>query len=258
MEISRSKGEYNLVIIRHGESEWNQDNRFTGWRDVKLTERGITEARDAGRLLHEDRFTFDVAFTSVLRRAIHTLWLVLDEMNLMWITEHKSWRLNERHYGALQGKNKLEAVTKYGADHVQQWRRGFSVRPPLAELDSLDYPKYDPRYQDLAENEVPRGESLKDVMCRVLPYWESMIVPELKAGKKVLVVAHGNSLRALVKHVEGLTDEQIVGVNLPTGVPLVYELDDELRATSDHFHGDPDEVYEKIKGVMGQTQPTSI
>jgi 2,3-bisphosphoglycerate-dependent phosphoglycerate mutase len=254
MEVSRSRGDYDLVIIRHGESEWNKHNLFTGWRDVPLSDRGRREARDAGHLLRQDEFIFDVAFTSVLRRGIETLWLVLDKMDLMWIPEHKSWRLNERHYGALQGKDKVEAVRKYGEAQVQQWRRGFDIRPPLAELDSPDYPKFDPRYEHLAKDYVPRGESLKDVMFRVLPYWESMIVPELKAKKKVLIVAHGNSLRALVKHIEGLTDEQIVEVNLPTGVPLVYELNDDLKSTSEHFHGDPDEVYDRIKSVIHQTK----
>lgn len=257
MKVSRSKGKYNLVIIRHGESEYNKDNLFTGWRDVGLSKRGVREARRTGKLLRQDKFTFDVTFTSVLQRAIQTLWLVLREMDLMWIPEHKNWRLNERHYGSLQGSDKIMAVQRFGEVQVQQWRRGFDVRPPLADLDSPDYPKFDPRYKDLTENELPRGESLKDVMDRVLPYWESEIAPEIKQGKKILIVAHGNSLRALVKHIQGISDEQIVEMNLPTAVPLVYELDDNLRATSKHFHFYPDEVEEKIKRVIHQTQRKS-
>jgi 2,3-bisphosphoglycerate-dependent phosphoglycerate mutase len=253
MEVSRSRGAYNLVIIRHGESEWNKANLFTGWRDVKLTERGIEEARNAGRLLREDGFTFDVAFTSLLHRGIHTLWLVLEEMELMWIPDNKSWRLNERHYGRLTGLDKLAAVKEFGADQVQQWRRGYDTRPPLADLDSPDYPTHDPRYQDLSADEVPRGESLQDVLQRVLPYWESAVVPELKAGKKVLIAAHGNSLRALVMHLEGLSEEEIVKVNIPTGIPKVYELDDNFKARSHHFHGDPDEVAKRIQTVLQQT-----
>jgi len=256
MEVSRSKGKYSLVIIRHGESEWNKLNLFTGWRDVKLTERGMDEGRSAGRLLREDGFTFDVAFTSLLRRGIHTLWLVLEQMDLMWIPEHKDWRLNERHYGKLTGLDKLESVKKFGAEQVQQWRRSYDVRPPLVDSDSPDYPTHDPRYQGLSTDEVPRGESLKDVMQRVLPYWESAVVPELRAGKKVIIAAHGNSLRALVKHLEGLSEDEIVKVNIPTGIPKVYELDDRCKAVSQHFHGDPDEVEARIQTVIQQTQQT--
>jgi len=257
-ESSHYKHKYDLVIIRHGESEWNKHNLFTGWRDVGLTELGMREARDAGRLLRQDGFTFDVAFTSVLRRGIQTLWLMLEEMQLMWIPDRKSWRLNERHYGKLTGLDKIKAVERFGEVQVQQWRRGFDVRPPLVEWDSPDYPKFDPRYRDLADDEVPRGESLKDVMHRVLPYWESAIVPELKAGKKVLIAAHGNSLRALVKYLEDLKDDEIVKVNLPTGIPKVYELDENLKATSKHFHGDPDEIEERIRAVAQQTQRPSM
>jgi 2,3-bisphosphoglycerate-dependent phosphoglycerate mutase len=254
MEVTHSQHNYELVLIRHGESEWNSLNLFTGWKDTGLTGRGITEARAAGQLLRHDGFTFDVAFTSVLRRGIETLWLMLKEMDLMWIPEHKSWRLNERHYGKLTGLDKIEAVKQFGQVQVQQWRRGFDVRPPLVDCDSADYPKLDPRYKDLTNEEIPRGESLKDVILRVLPYFESAIVPELRAGKKVLIVGHGNSLRALIKHLEKLPDEEIVKVNLPTAVPRVYELDDNLRVTSKHFHGDPDEIEKKIGVVAGQAR----
>ena len=254
MTETRSQGEYNLVILRHGESVWNKDNLFTGWRDVGLSQRGIVEAQAAAQLLRQDRFSFDVAFTSVLQRAIHTLWLVLEQMELLWIPVYKSWRLNERHYGSLQGKDKLEAVKRFGEAQVQQWRRGYDVRPPLAEFDSPQSPKFDPRYKGLSEDEIPRGESLKDVMCRVLPYWESKIAPELQAGKKVLIVAHGNSLRALVKHIEQLTDEQVIDLNLATGVPVAYELDKDLKVVRGRVLGEPDEIAEKIKRVVEQTQ----
>jgi len=252
-----SNHKYDLVIIRHGESEWNKFNLFTGWYDVDLSERGIREARDAGQLLRKDAFTFDVAFTSVLRRGIQTLWLILEQMDLMWIPDHKSWRLNERHYGALTGLDKIKSVERYGEAQVQRWRRGFDVRPPLVEPDSPYDSRFDQRYRNLSDDEVPRGESLKDVMDRVLPYWDSAIVPELKAGKKVIIAAHGNSLRALVKHLEGLTDEEIVKVNLPTGIPKIYKLDENFKATSKHFHGDPDEIEERIRRVAQQTERPS-
>lgn len=243
-----------LVILRHGESEWNKKNLFTGWRDVKLTEEGVREAREAGRLLLEAGFSFDIAYTSLQTRAIKTLWLALEEMDLMWIPEIKHWRLNERHYGKLQGSNKAEAVQIYGESQVHQWRRSYDVRPPLVDLDSPDYPKADPRYADIEQADLPRGECLKDVLARVLPYWEKTIAPQIRAGKKVIIAAHGNSLRALLKHLEGISDEAIVDVNLPTGVPKAYRLNAELKAQDAYFLGDAAALERKIQAVKAQTQ----
>lgn len=245
---------YDLVIIRHGQSEANRQNIFTGWRDSPLSEQGVAEARAAGRQMRKDRFHFDIAFTSLQSRAIKTLWLVLEEMDLMWIPVIKDWRLNERHYGALQGKDKRQAVEKFGEAQVHQWRRGYATQPPLVALDDADYPRHDARYAGVPDADLPRGESLKDVSARVLPYWQSDIVPTIKAKKKVLVAAHGNSLRALLKHLEGLGEPEIEGINLPTGVPKVYRLNDKMLSAETHFHGDPDEIKARIQSVAHQTK----
>lgn len=245
---------YDLVIIRHGQSEANKENIFTGWRDSPLSEKGVEEARTAGRLMRKDGFTFDVAFTSLQSRAIKTLWLVLEEMDLMWIPVIKHWRLNERHYGALQGKDKRQAVEKFGEAQVHQWRRGYAVQPPPVDLNDPDYPKFDPRYASVPEADLPRSESLKDVSARVLPYWQSDIVPMIKAKKKILIAAHGNSLRALLKHLEGLSEAEIEGINLPTGVPKVYKLNAQMLAAESRFHGDPKEIEARIRSVAHQTK----
>ncbi len=244
----------DLVIIRHGQSEANKENIFTGWRDSPLSEQGIGEARAAGRQMKKDGLSFDVAFTSLQSRAIKTLWLVLEEMDLMWIPVVKHWRLNERHYGSLQGKNKIEAVKTFGEAQVHEWRRAYGTPPPPVELDSPDYPKFDKRYRDVPDGDVPRSESLKDVVARVLPYWQAEIVPLLKQKKKILIAAHGNSLRALLKHLEGISDGEIEAVNLPTGVPKGYTLNDRFLAASTAFLGDPDEIAKRIETVANQTK----
>ena len=238
-----------LVLLRHGESDWNRENRFTGWTDVDLSQKGIDEARAAGRSLAAGGYRFDLAFTSVLKRAIRTLWLALDELDQMWLPVEKSWRLNERHYGALQGLNKAETAAKFGEQQVLVWRRSYDTRPP--ELDSND-PRYegkDPRYAGVA---VPATECLKDTVARVIPYWASAIAPAVSAGRRVLIAAHGNSLRALVKHLDNISDEGIVKENIPTGIPLVYELDDRLRPVKRHYLGDPAEVAQRIAAVSAQ------
>ena len=251
------KSDCQLVILRHGESEWNRKNLFTGWRDVPLSPQGETEARDAGRTLAEHGFSFDVAFTSVLSRAIKTLWLAIEQMDLMWIPVHKHWRLNERHYGALQGSDKVEAVKKFGEVQVKAWRRGYATRPPLVSSDSIDYPECDPRYAGISRAELPRGESLKDVLQRVVPYWRDSIVPELAAGKRVLIAAHGNSLRALMKFLENIGDSEIVDVNLPTGIPRTYRLDREFKSVEASFLGDVAQIQAKIESVQKQTRAQS-
>jgi 2,3-bisphosphoglycerate-dependent phosphoglycerate mutase len=243
-----------LVLLRHGESTWNVDNRFTGWTDVDLSPKGRDEAREAGRLLAEGGFTFDVAYTSLLKRAIRTLWIALDGMDLMWIPVHKSWRLNERHYGALQGLDKAETAAKYGDRQVLVWRRSFSEPPPLLTPDDPRHPGHDRRYADLAPDELPLAESLKDTIARFLPYWHGTIVPDLRAGKRVLIAAHGNSLRALVKHLDGVSDEEIVGLNIPTGIPLVYELDGELKPLRSYYLGDPEAARQAAEAVAKQAQ----
>jgi 2,3-bisphosphoglycerate-dependent phosphoglycerate mutase len=227
-----------LVLLRHGESVWNCENRFTGWTDVDLTEKGLREAHRAGRLLAEAGFSFDVAHTSVLKRAIRTLWAVLDELDLMWIPVNRSWRLNERHYGALQGLDKEETVAKYGMEQVHAWRRGFDVAPPALDEADERYPGRDPRYAGLSAGELPRAESLAATLERVLPYFRQRIVPDLAAGRRALIVAHGNSLRALVKHLDMIPAELIAELNIPTGIPLVYELDDRLAAVNHYYLGD--------------------
>ena len=241
-----------LVLLRHGESVWNRENRFTGWTDVDLTARGVEEARRAGRLLAQAGHSFDVAYTSLLKRAIRTLWLVLDEMDLMWVPVHRSWRLNERHYGALQGLDKAQTAAKFGDDQVLVWRRSYATPPPALEPCDERNPRRDPRYAALTGDDLPLTECLRDTVERFLPYWHERLVPELEAGKRVLIAAHGNSLRALVKYLDGMSDEEIVGLNIPTGVPLVYRLDDDLHAISRDYLGDPDEIRRAQESVAAQ------
>jgi 2,3-bisphosphoglycerate-dependent phosphoglycerate mutase len=247
----------DLVLLRHGESDWNRENRFTGWTDVDLSEAGVREAHEAGRLLREHGFVFDVAFTSVLRRAIRTLWIVLDELDLMWIREEKSWRLNERHYGALQGLNKAETAAEFGEEQVMVWRRSYATPPPALEPDDARFPGRDARYASLAPDDLPRTEALSDTVARFLPYWESTIAPAIRSGRRVLIAAHGNSLRALVKHLDAISDEEIVGLNVPTGVPLVYRLDDDLRPIEHHYLGDAEAVAAKAAAVAAQGRAKS-
>ncbi|WP_028974778.1 2,3-diphosphoglycerate-dependent phosphoglycerate mutase [Spirochaeta cellobiosiphila] len=241
-----------LVLIRHGESQWNQENRFTGWTDVDLTEKGRGEAKSAGEYLQKEGFTFDVAYTSVLKRAIRTLWTVMDTMNLMWLPVNRDWRLNERHYGALQGLNKAETAQKYGEDQVLVWRRSFDTQPPALESSDERFPGKDPRYNGLKPDELPLTECLKDTIDRFLPLWNDTIAPDIKAGKNVLIVAHGNSLRALVKHLDGISDDDITGLNIPTGMPLVYELDDDLKPLKHYYLGDPAAVKKAMDAVANQ------
>ncbi|MBN1533252.1 MAG: 2,3-diphosphoglycerate-dependent phosphoglycerate mutase [Spirochaetes bacterium] len=243
---------HKLVLVRHGESLWNRENRFTGWTDVDLSERGIEEARDAGRILKNEGYVFDVAYTSVLKRAIKTLWHVLDEMDQSWIPEHKSYRLNERHYGALQGLNKSETAERYGEEQVQVWRRSYDVLPPLLERSDERHPAFDPRYTGIDARELPRAESLKETVARFLPYWHDVIAPAVSAGLRVLVVAHGNSLRALVKYLDSVPDSEIVALNIPTGIPLVYELDGDLKPLRHNYLGDPAAVQAAIDRVAKQ------
>jgi 2,3-bisphosphoglycerate-dependent phosphoglycerate mutase len=241
-----------LVLLRHGESIWNKENLFTGWTDVDLSDQGKVEARQAGELLKAEGYTFDVAFTSVLKRAIRTLWIALDELDLMWIPVEHSWRLNERHYGALQGLNKAQTAAKYGDDQVLVWRRSYDEPPPALEKSDPRYPGADPRYLGLSSSELPLTECLKDTVARFLPYWHDTIVPAIRAGKKVIITAHGNSLRALVKHLDGVSDQDIVGLNIPTGVPLVYELDPELKPIRHYYLGDPEAVAKAAAAVANQ------
>jgi 2,3-bisphosphoglycerate-dependent phosphoglycerate mutase len=241
-----------VVLLRHGESAWNKENRFTGWTDVDLTDKGVAEARRAGQLMREAGYVFDLAHTSVLRRAIRTLWLALEQLDLMWIPVTHSWRLNERHYGALQGLNKAETAAKFGDEQVLAWRRSYDVPPPALAQDDARYPGSDPRYRGLAPNQIPFTECLKDTVARVLPYWNQSIAPEIRAGKRVLVSAHGNSLRALVKYLDKVSDQDIVGLNIPTGVPLVYELDDVLKPIRHYYLGDQAEVEQAMQAVASQ------
>ncbi len=243
---------YKVVLLRHGESIWNKENLFTGWTDVDLSEKGIEEAHNAGKLMKEAGYTFDMAYTSVLKRAIRTLWLALDEMDLMWIPIVNSWRLNERHYGALQGLNKAETAAKYGNEQVHIWRRSYDIQPPALEKDDPRYPGTDPRYQSLTKEELPLTECLKDTVARFLPYWHSTIAPSIKAGKKVIIVAHGNSLRALIKYLDNIPDDQIAELNIPTGIPLVYELDADLKPIKHYYLGDQSEIEKKINAVANQ------
>ena len=241
-----------VILLRHGESVWNQENRFTGWTDVDLTEKGVAEAKRAGDLMREAGFVFDLAHTSVLRRAIKTLWLTLEKLDLMWIPVTHSWRLNERHYGALQGLNKAETAAKFGDEQVLAWRRSYDTPPPALAQDDARYPGSDPRYRGLAPSQIPFTECLKDTVARVLPYWNQAIAPDIRAGKRVLITAHGNSLRALVKYLDKVSDQDIVGLNIPTGVPLVYELDDVLKPVRHYYLGDPAEVEQAMQAVASQ------
>ena len=243
---------YKVVLLRHGESIWNKENRFTGWTDVDLSEKGIVEANTAGEVLKTEGYTFDLAYTSVLKRAIRTLWITLDEMDLMWIPVIRNWRLNERHYGALQGLNKAETAKKYGDEQVQIWRRSYSTQPPALEKTDERFPGSDPRYADLTENELPLTECLKDTVARFVPYWEGTIAPSIKEGKKVIIAAHGNSLRALVKYLDNISEEEIVGLNIPTGIPLVYELDENLNSIKSYYLGDPEEIAKAAAAVAAQ------
>jgi 2,3-bisphosphoglycerate-dependent phosphoglycerate mutase len=241
-----------VVLLRHGESDWNRENRFTGWTDVDLSARGVAEAHEAARLLAAEGLTFDLAFTSVLRRAIRTLWIVLDDLELMWLPVHGSWRLNERHYGALQGLDKAETARQYGDEQVRIWRRSFDTRPPALTVEDERYPGHDRRYAGLATGELPTTESLKDTIARFLPYWEAEMAPAVQSGRRVLIAAHGNSLRALVKYLDHVADDDIVGVDIPTGIPLVYELDEALRPVSNRYLGDPSRVEAAMAAVAAQ------
>ncbi len=243
---------YKLVLIRHGESQWNQENRFTGWQDVDLSEKGRAEALKGGNALKEKGFKFDVAYTSVLKRAIHTLDYVLSQVDQVWLPVHKEWRLNERHYGALQGLNKAETAAKHGEEQVKIWRRSYDTPPPPMDKNDPRHPSHDPRYKGVPANELPSGESLKDTVARFLPLWKNTIAPEIKAGKKVLIVAHGNSLRALMQHLENMTPDEIMGVNMPTGIPMVYELDKDFKVLKKEFVGDPEEVKAAMDAVANQ------
>ena len=243
---------YRLVLLRHGESAWNKENRFTGWKDVGLTEKGREEARDAGRLMAAEKYEFDVAYTSVLKRAIRTMWITLDVLDLLWIPVEKSWKLNERHYGALQGLNKAETAAKHGEAQVKIWRRSYDIPPPPLTVDDPDHPSRDRRYAGLTPDEIPLAESLKDTVARFLPYWHATIAPDIKAGKHVLIAAHGNSLRALVKHLDNLSDQDIVELNIPTGVPLVYLLNDDLKPLQKYYLGDQDAVQKRAAAVANQ------
>jgi len=241
-----------LVLLRHGESTWNKENRFTGWVDVGLSDRGIDEAIQAGRILSREGYIFDIAYTSVLKRAIKTLWIVLEEMDMMWIPVHHSWRLNERHYGALQGLNKAETVERHGMEQVKLWRRSYDLPPPALTPDDPHYPGKDPRYANLRPEEIPFTECLKDVVARFLPYWHETIAPTVREGGRVLIAAHGNSLRALVKYLDKIPDDKIVELNIPTGVPLVYELEDDLTPIRNYYLGDQEAIQRAIQSVADQ------
>lgn len=243
---------YQIVLIRHGESLWNKENRFTGWQDIDLSETGIAEAKKAGIALRKVGFNFDRAYTSVLRRALRTCWMVLDEMDLLWIPVDKTWRLNERHYGALQGLNKSETAEKHGEEQVKIWRRSYDTPPPAMESTDPRHPSHDPRYKNVPAKELPNGESLKDTVARFLPFWNEEVVPEIRRNKKVLMVAHGNSLRALVQHLEHLSQAEIMELNLPTGIPLVYDLDKDLKVINKRFVGDAEEVAKAMESVAQQ------
>jgi 2,3-bisphosphoglycerate-dependent phosphoglycerate mutase len=243
---------YKLVLLRHGQSAWNHENRFTGWTDVDLTEQGIREAREAGRLLKAEGYGFDVAYTSVLKRAIRTLWIALDEMDLMWIPVYRNWRLNERHYGALQGLNKAETAERHGEEQVLVWRRSYDIPPPPLEENDPRLPDKDPRYALVAKQDLPRTEALKNTVERFLPFWFDEVAPAARSGKRVLIVAHGNSLRALVKYLDGVSDRDIVELNIPTGIPLVYELDKDLKPLKNYYLGDPEAAKKAAEAVASQ------
>ncbi len=243
---------YKLVLLRHGESVWNKENLFTGWTDVDLSDLGRTEAAEAGRVLKQHGYGFDVAYTSVLKRAIRTLWMALDEMDLMWIPVIRDWRLNERHYGALQGLNKSQTAAKYGDAQVKIWRRSYDIRPPALEESDPRYPGHDPRYKNLSKSELPLTECLKDTVARFLPCWNDIIAPDVRSGRRVLITAHGNSLRALIKYLDNVSDAEIPELNVPTGMPLVYELDEDLRPLNRYYLGDPEKVKAAMEAVAKQ------
>lgn len=246
-----------LVLLRHGESIWNKENRFTGWTDVDLSEKGREEAREAGRLMNAEKYEFDIAYTSVLKRAIRTLWIALDELDMMWIPVERSWRLNERHYGALQGLNKAETAAKFGEEQVKIWRRSYDTPPPPLSYEDPRHPSHERRYAHLKRSELPLTESLKDTVARFLPYWHEVIAPDIRAGRRVLIVAHGNSLRALVKHIENISDEDIVERNIPTGIPLVYQLNDELKPLTHYYLGDQAAAEAKAAAVANQAKASA-
>jgi len=243
---------YKIVLLRHGESTWNKENRFTGWTDVGLSDKGREEARKAGAALKKEGFVFDIAFTSVLKRAIKTLWIALEEMDMMYIPVQNSWRLNERHYGALQGLNKSETAAKFGENQVLIWRRSYDVRPPALKLGDKRSPKNDPRYKDMDLKDIPLTECLKDTVARFLPFWHKTIAPAIKSGKKIIIAAHGNSLRALVKYLDNVSEKDIVNLNIPTGMPLVYELDKNLKAIKHYYLGGPEEIKKAMESVAAQ------
>jgi 2,3-bisphosphoglycerate-dependent phosphoglycerate mutase len=245
---------YKVVLVRHGQSTWNLENRFTGWTDVGLTDLGREEAHEAGKLLREGGYVFDVAYTSVLRRAIQTLWTILEEMNLEWIPVTNAWQLNERHYGSLQGLNKAETAEKFGEAQVKIWRRSYDVPPPALDLDDERHPRFDPRYASLAPEQLPATESLKITLERVLPYWHSTLTPAIKSGKRVIIGAHGNSIRALVKYLDNISEAEITELNIPTGLPLVYELDENLKPVKSYYLGDPEEAARKAAAVANQAK----
>ena len=243
---------HRVVLLRHGESVWNKENRFTGWTDVDLSDKGREEAREAGRLMAAEKFEFDVVYTSVLKRAIRTAWMALDEMDLLWLPVHRSWRLNERHYGGLQGLNKAETAAKHGDAQVKVWRRSYDIPPPALAPEDPRHPSHDRRYAALSRHDLPLTESLKDTVARFLPYWHETIAPGVKAGKRVLIAAHGNSLRALVKYLDGVSDEEIVELNIPTGVPLVYLLNDDLKPLQKFYLGDQEAIKRAAAAVANQ------
>lgn len=243
---------YKLVLVRHGQSTWNLENRFTGWTDVGLTDQGRSEALEAGKLLRDEGYVFDVAFTSVLRRAIQTLWVILQEMNLEWIPVTNAWQLNERHYGSLQGLNKSEMAEKFGEEQVKIWRRSYDVPPPALAWDDERHPRFDSRYASLAPEQLPATESLKLTLERVLPYWHSTLGPVIQSGKRVIVAAHGNSIRAMVKYLDNISDSAITELNIPTGLPLIYELDEKLKPIKNYYLGDPEEAAKKAAAVANQ------
>lgn len=247
---------YKIVLVRHGESTWNKENLFTGWTDVDLSEKGVTEAHTAGQRLKAAGFVFDEAWTSVLRRAIRTLWITLDEMDLMWIPVHNDWRLNERHYGALQGLNKSETAAKYGEDQVKIWRRSFDVPPPPLEKTDPRWPGSDPRYKHLSPDQIPLNEALKDTCKRTMPFWEEIVIPRLVAGRRMIIAAHGNSLRAIVKNLDGLSEEEIVSLNIPTGIPLIYEFDEDLKVTKRYYLASEEELAAATNAVANQGKKT--
>jgi 2,3-bisphosphoglycerate-dependent phosphoglycerate mutase len=245
---------HTLVLLRHGESTWNRENRFTGWTDVDLSERGLIEAAESGRLLQEGGYTFDLAYTSLLKRAIRTLWIALDVLDRMWVPVVNDWRLNERHYGALQGLNKAETTAQHGEAQVKIWRRSYDIPPPPLTPDDPRHPRHDPRYASLPPHELPLTESLKDTVARVIPYWRNTIAPSIRAGRHVVIAAHGNSLRALVKYLDDISESAIVELNIPTGIPLVYELDEDLRPLRHFYLGDPAAAAEAAARVANQSK----